>query len=78
MNRAGIVSRAQLASARRYVVVLVVAVSAVVTPPDPGSQLILAIPLLLLFEGSLALMRITERQRSVESEEEPDSAGQET
>lgn len=75
LNRAGIVSRAQLVSARRYVVVLVVAVSAIVTPPDPGSQLILALPLLLLFEGSLALMRITERQRETEGEETGAEAG---
>ncbi len=62
LNRAGIVSRQQLSSARRYVVVLVVALAAVVTPPDPGSQLILAIPLLLLFEGALGIMWLGERR----------------
>lgn len=62
LNRAGIVSRAQLSGARRYIVVLVLIVSAVVTPPDPGSQLILAIPLLLLFEGSLGIMWLGERR----------------
>lgn len=62
LNRAGIVERAQLARARRYVIVGVVALAAIVTPPDPGSQVILAIPLLLLFEGSLVLMRLQERR----------------
>ena len=62
LHRAGIVTRQQLASARRYVIVGVVALAAIVTPPDPGSQVILAIPLLLLFEGSLLLMRIQERR----------------
>lgn len=57
LNRAGIVTREQLAAARRYVIVGVVALAAIVTPPDPGSQLILAVPLLLLFEASLILMR---------------------
>ncbi|MEM1196179.1 MAG: twin-arginine translocase subunit TatC [Pseudomonadota bacterium] len=61
LNRAGIVSRAQLAGARRYVIVGVVALAAIVTPPDPGSQVILAVPLLLLFEGSLFLMRFQEK-----------------
>ncbi|AOL24373.1 sec-independent protein translocase protein TatC [Erythrobacter litoralis] len=61
LHRAGIVTRAQLAGARRYVIVGVVAIAAVVTPPDPGSQVILAVPLLLLFEGSLLLMRLQER-----------------
>ncbi len=61
LHRAGIVTRAQLAGARRYVIVAVFVLAAVVTPPDPGSQIILAIPLLLLFEGSLLLMRFQER-----------------
>ena len=69
LNRAGIVSRAQLAEARRYVIVGVVTLAAVVTPPDPGSQLILAIPLWLLFEGSLAIMRITERKAAADKPE---------
>jgi sec-independent protein translocase protein TatC len=62
LNRAGIVSRQQLSGARRYVVVLIVALAAVVTPPDPGSQLILAIPLVLLFESALAIMWLGERR----------------
>jgi len=62
LNRAGIVSRAQLVAARRYVIVAVVALAAIVTPPDPGSQIILAVPLLILFEGSLLLMRFQERK----------------
>ena len=61
LHRAGIVSRAQLSGARRYVIVGVVALAAIVTPPDPGSQVILAVPLLMLFEGSLLLMRLQER-----------------
>jgi len=61
LHRAGIVSRSQLAGARRYVIVGVVALAAIVTPPDPGSQVILAVPLLLLFEGSLLLMLVQER-----------------
>jgi sec-independent protein translocase protein TatC len=80
LNRAGIVSREQLAGARRYVIVGVVALAAVVTPPDPGSQLILAIPLLILFEGSLLIMRLQERGKSDAGEDsseelaEPDAS----
>ena len=66
LNTAGLVSRDQLVKARRYVIVAVVAVAAIVTPPDPGSQLILAVPLYLLFEGSLFLMRFTEPKRTKE------------
>ena len=61
LHRAGIVSRAQMVAARRYVIVAIFVVAAIVTPPDPGSQIILALPLLLLFEASLVLMRFQEK-----------------
>jgi sec-independent protein translocase protein TatC len=70
LNRAGLVSRDQLVAARRYVIVLVVALAAVVTPPDVVSQLVLAGPLLVLFEGSLLLMKITERRDAKRKDEE--------
>ncbi|WP_126172064.1 twin-arginine translocase subunit TatC [Altericroceibacterium xinjiangense] len=73
LNRAGIVSREQLVTARRYVIVAVFAVSAVITPPDIISQLMLAIPLLILFEGSLLVMRFSEnkaaKQEAAQAEE---------
>lgn len=71
LNRAGIVTREQLVGARRYAIVGIMIVSAVVTPPDPGTMILLAVPLLLLFEGSLILMRVQERamgRRSAERE----------
>lgn len=61
LHRAGIITREQLAAARRYVIVGIFAIAAIVTPPDPGSQIILAVPLLLLFEASLMLMRLQEK-----------------
>jgi len=70
LNRAGIVSRAQLVSARRYAIVAVFIVAAVATPPDVVSQLMLAIPLLLLFESALAIMWFTERKDAREKAEE--------
>lgn len=57
LNRAGIVSREQMAGARRYVIVGIFIIAAVITPPDVVSQLVLAVPLILLFEISLLLMR---------------------
>lgn len=61
LHRAGIVSRAQMVAARRYVIVGIFVIAAVVTPPDPGSQIVLAVPLWLLFEVSLVLMRLQEK-----------------
>jgi len=60
LNRAGIVTRLQLVSARRYVIVAIVALAALITPPDVVSQLMLAVPLLILFEGTLIVMRFYE------------------
>jgi sec-independent protein translocase protein TatC len=59
---AGIVTRQQCVAARRYAIVGVFIVAAVATPPDVISQLLLAIPLLMLFEGTLILMWFTERR----------------
>ena len=66
LNRAGLVTRAQLAGARRYVIVAVFIVGAIITPPDVISQLLLAIPLLILFEGSLVIMRFSEKKAAAE------------
>ncbi|MFM5923608.1 MAG: twin-arginine translocase subunit TatC [Novosphingobium sp.] len=62
LNRAGIVSREKLISLRRYVIVVLTGVSAVITPPDLVSQIMLLVPLLLLFEGSLLVMWLGERR----------------
>jgi sec-independent protein translocase protein TatC len=66
LNRAGIVSRRQLSGARRYIIVGVFIVAAVLTPPDVVSQLMLAVPLLLLFEGALAVMWFSDRKAARE------------
>lgn len=72
LNRAGLVSREQLRTARRYVIVGIFIVAAVVTPPDVISQLTLAIPLIFLFEISLLLMKPlgtnTEEEETAEEE----------
>ena len=69
LNRAGLVSRAQLAGFRRYMIVAAFVVAAILTPPDIVSQFMLGIPLILLYEISLAIMWFTEkRARSAPSE----------
>ena len=64
LNRAGIVSRQQLKGMRRYMIVGAVALAAILTPPDVVSQLMLGIPLILLYEVSLLIMWFTERKKS--------------
>ena len=70
LNRAGIVNRQQLTGLRRYVIVAITAIAAVITPPDVVSQLMLLIPMWLLFEGSLLIMWFGDRKES-QAELEP-------
>ena len=64
LERAGIVTRTQLISARRYAIVGAFAIAAVLTPPDVGSQLLLAIPLCILYEMAIIGIWFTERRRA--------------
>jgi sec-independent protein translocase protein TatC len=63
LEAAGIVTRAQLISGRRYAIVGAFAIAAVLTPPDIVSQLLLAIPLCLLYELALIAIWFTEKRR---------------
>ncbi|WP_122465754.1 twin-arginine translocase subunit TatC [Brevundimonas lutea] len=66
LGLAGIVSSKAMAAGRRYAIVAVVAVAAVVTPPDPISQLMLAVPLVILYEVSIWCVRLIELRRKKE------------
>lgn len=74
LARVGMVTSKGLAAKRRYAIVGVVAVAAVVTPPDPISQLSLAIPCILLYEVSIHLARLMERRREKGEELEEEEA----
>ncbi|WP_375272955.1 twin-arginine translocase subunit TatC [Sphingomonas sp.] len=67
LERAGIVTRKQLIAARRYAIVGAFAIAAVLTPPDVGSQLLLAIPLVILYELAIVGIWFTERRRAREN-----------
>ena len=59
LERAGLVTLQQLAKSRRYAIVICAAVSAVLTPPDVVSMLILLVPLYLLYEFAILAIRVT-------------------
>lgn len=67
LERAGILTRRQLIDGRRYAIVGAFAVAAVLTPPDIGSQFMLAVPLVLLYELSIIGIWFTERKRKREA-----------
>ncbi|HEX7877665.1 MAG TPA: twin-arginine translocase subunit TatC [Sphingobium sp.] len=68
LNRAGFVTRVQLIGMRRYMIVGAFVLAAVLTPPDVVSQLMLAIPLLLLYEITIIAIWFTDRRQAREKE----------
>jgi sec-independent protein translocase protein TatC len=66
--RLGIVSLAKLKEIRPYVIVGAFVISAVVTPPDVLSQLLLAVPMTLLYELGLLVARLYVPKPATESE----------
>lgn len=70
LGRMGVVSSKGLAAKRRYAVVAVFLAAAFLTPPDPISQLGLALPTLLLYEASIWCVRLVERKQAREREDD--------
>ena len=64
LGRAGIVTAEGLRSRRKYAIVIAFIVAAVLTPPDPISQISLAIPALGLYEISIYAVRMIEQRRA--------------
>lgn len=75
LAKVGLVTSDGLRRKRRYAIVLVFIVAAVVTPPDVISQISLAVPLLGLYEISIWLARLVEkkREKAAMAEEEAES-----
>src|SRR5207302_1666953 len=66
LGRVGIITGDQLKEKRRYFVVGAFVIAAVLTPPDVLSQLSLAVPLLLLYEGSIWSVYLVEKRLAAE------------
>ena len=68
----GLVKPKTLQKNFKYVVLIILIVAAVITPPDVTSQVLVAIPLMILFYASIILCKILFRRKLAEQEEDLD------
>jgi len=64
LARAGFIDSQWLKDKRRYAIVVVFAIAAVLTPPDVISQVALAVPTILLYEASIIVVKMVEKKRA--------------
>ncbi len=64
LARVGLVTSAFLAEKRRYAILIVFVIAAILTPPDVISQFALAVPTLLLYELAIFAVKIVEKAGS--------------
>ncbi|HEU5275217.1 MAG TPA: twin-arginine translocase subunit TatC [Xanthobacteraceae bacterium] len=62
LGRIGVITADQLVSKRRHFMIIALVIAAVLTPPDVLSQLSLAVPLVVLYEGSIISVRLAEKR----------------
>ena len=58
LARRGLVTYEKLARSRKYVILVIAVIAAILTPPDAVSQCMLAIPMILLYEVAAQLARL--------------------
>ncbi len=63
LGRAGLITADTLVEKRKYAIVITFAVSAVLTPPDPFSQIGMGLSMMALYEVSIWIIRLSERKR---------------
>jgi sec-independent protein translocase protein TatC len=66
LARAGLASSKGLAQKRRYAIVIIFIIAAIITPPDVISQLALAFPMMLLYEVGIWVARGIEKKKAAQ------------
>ena len=67
LGRAGLITADQLAAKRKYAIISCFVVGAFLTPPDIISQVLLALPIMILYEASIIAIRMTARKHDPKS-----------
>ncbi|MBP6217868.1 MAG: twin-arginine translocase subunit TatC [Oligoflexales bacterium] len=63
LSSLGLMSAKDLAQSRRYVVIIILIISAILTPPDPLSQIGMSVPLYIMYEISIVVIRFLESRK---------------
>jgi sec-independent protein translocase protein TatC len=71
LGQVGIIDSKWLTSMRRYAIVVVTGIAAILTPPDLISMTTLMVPMLLLYEGAVIAVKMIERRRAAEKAKNP-------
>src|SRR5690606_782995 len=62
LARLGLVTSAMMKSYRRHAIVVIIVIASVITPPDVASQILVSLPLLLLYQVSIGIARRVEKK----------------
>ncbi len=65
LSKSGLVTAAMLRSYRRHAIVVILVLSAVITPPDVISQVLIAMPILVLYEAGIQIAKRLEKEKAV-------------
>jgi sec-independent protein translocase protein TatC len=68
LAKLGLVNAAFLKKYRRYAILIIIVIAAIVTPPDVGSQILVSIPLLILYEIGVIITKRVEKNAALENQ----------
>jgi len=69
LSMSGLVTSKMLKSYRRHSIVVILIISAIITPPDVISQLLIAMPILVLYEVGILIAKRLEKKRAIRDAE---------
>lgn len=70
LTKAGIVSSALMKAYQKHAIIVILVLGAIVTPPDPFSQILIAMPLMLLYQMSIVIARRIEKREARQNKED--------
>lgn len=74
LGRMGIITAEFLAKGRRYAIVIILILAAIITPPDVFTQALLGAPLYVLYEVSIIVVRLVQKKEQAKPEDEFDDS----